>query len=110
MSTTDRSADARRGGGQLALSARALVPTAAAALLLLAARPLLAQQYAWQLPRGFPTPAVPADNPMSEPKVALGRRLFFESRLSLTGSYSCATCHEPAMVRLPMVRPSVSRP
>jgi len=51
--------------------------------------------YNWRLPRGFPTPAVPADNPMSEAKVALGRRLFFEPRLSVTGQYSCASCHEP---------------
>ena len=33
---------------------------------------------------------------MSEAKVALGRRLFFETRLSVTGRYSCASCHEPA--------------
>ncbi|HXW74887.1 MAG TPA: cytochrome c peroxidase [Steroidobacteraceae bacterium] len=54
------------------------------------------RDYDWQLPRGFPTPAVPADNPMSDAKVALGRRLFFEPRLSLTGRYSCASCHDPA--------------
>ena len=48
------------------------------------------------MPRGFPTPAVPADNPMSEAKVALGRRLFFDPRLSTTGRYSCASCHDPA--------------
>jgi cytochrome c peroxidase len=51
--------------------------------------------YKWHLPRGFPTPAVPADNVMSAAKVALGRRLFFEPRLSITGQYSCASCHEP---------------
>jgi cytochrome c peroxidase len=55
-----------------------------------------AADYDWKLPRGFPVPAVPADNPMSEAKVALGRRLFFEPRLSVTGKYSCASCHEPA--------------
>lgn len=33
---------------------------------------------------------------MSDAKVALGRRLFFETRLSVTGTYSCASCHEPA--------------
>lgn len=55
-----------------------------------------ADQYEWHLPRGFPTPAVPADNPMSAEKVALGRRLFFEPRLSVTGRYSCASCHDPA--------------
>jgi cytochrome c peroxidase len=51
--------------------------------------------FEWHLPRGFPTPAVPADNPMSVEKVALGQRLFFEPRLSVTGKYSCASCHEP---------------
>lgn len=51
--------------------------------------------YLWQLPPGFPQPRVPADNPMSEAKVALGCRLFFENRLSATGAYSCASCHRP---------------
>ncbi|HYC10996.1 MAG TPA: cytochrome c peroxidase [Steroidobacteraceae bacterium] len=61
-----------------------------------AATAAAASRYDWRLPRGFPTPAVPADNPMSDAKVALGRRLFFEPRLSLTGRYSCASCHDPA--------------
>ncbi len=52
--------------------------------------------FEWQLPRGFPAPFVPADNPMSAAKVALGRRLFFEPRLSVNGRYSCASCHDPA--------------
>ena len=33
---------------------------------------------------------------MSEAKVALGERLFFEARLSVTGRYSCSSCHDPA--------------
>jgi cytochrome c peroxidase len=33
---------------------------------------------------------------MSAAKVALGRRLFFEVRLSATGATSCASCHDPA--------------
>ncbi|HEY2677138.1 MAG TPA: MbnH family di-heme enzyme [Steroidobacteraceae bacterium] len=53
--------------------------------------------YEWHLPPGFPRPAVPPDNPMSAPKVALGRRLFFEARLSATGRYSCASCHRPEL-------------
>ena len=70
--------------------------------LLLAALPSLVgaqvttASFDWRLPRGFPTPFVPADNPMSAAKVALGQRLFFESRLSVTGHYSCASCHDPA--------------
>jgi len=51
--------------------------------------------YEWRLPPGFPRPAVPADNPMSVAKVELGRRLFFETRLSSTRQYSCASCHRP---------------
>jgi cytochrome c peroxidase len=76
--------------------ARAPAPWRAALLLLVLALPAAADEYAWQLPRGFPAPAVPADNPMSAAKVALGRRLFFEPRLSVSGRYSCASCHDPA--------------
>jgi cytochrome c peroxidase len=50
--------------------------------------------FAWQLPAGLPVPVVPADNPMSRDKVALGRRLFYDTRLSGTGSFACATCHQ----------------
>ncbi len=68
------------------------------ALLLLLAQPFSAAaggEFQWNLPRGFPLPAVPADNPMSDAKVALGRRLFFEPLLSVTGRHSCASCHDP---------------
>ena len=50
----------------------------------------------WQLPPGMPAPRVPADNPMSTRKVALGRRLFYDTRLSVNGAASCATCHQQA--------------
>ena len=36
---------------------------------------------------------VPADNPMSEAKVELGRHLFYDSRLSGNQTFSCASCH-----------------
>jgi cytochrome c peroxidase len=48
----------------------------------------------WHLPPGVAPPPVPADNPMSEAKVALGRRLFYDADLSSDGTTSCATCHE----------------
>ncbi len=51
--------------------------------------------YEWRLPKGFPTPAVPADNLMSTAKVELGHRLFFDPRLSADGTISCASCHDP---------------
>ena len=49
--------------------------------------------YQWSLPRGFPLPVTPPDNSMTSAKVELGRRLFYESRLSVTEDFSCASCH-----------------
>ena len=53
--------------------------------------------YVWDLPLGFPEPFVPADNPMNEAKVELGRRLFYDQRLSVNGTQACASCHLQAM-------------
>jgi cytochrome c peroxidase len=39
---------------------------------------------------------VPPDNPITDAKAALGRRLFFDRLLSNDRSVSCATCHDPA--------------
>ena len=49
--------------------------------------------YQWDLPAGFPEPVVPENNPMSQAKVDLGRRLFYDTRLSLNETQSCASCH-----------------
>lgn len=38
---------------------------------------------------------IPKDNPLTEKRVALGRRLFFDGKLSKDGSLSCASCHQP---------------
>lgn len=54
-----------------------------------------AQEYTWNLPPGFPVPMIPNDNPMNAAKVELGRRLFFDTRLSIDQSYACASCHQP---------------
>jgi cytochrome c peroxidase len=40
--------------------------------------------------------AIPADNPQTPQKVALGRKLFFDGRLSVDGTVACSTCHDPA--------------
>jgi cytochrome c peroxidase len=50
--------------------------------------------YEWKLPQGFPAPCVPEDNPMTPEKVALGNRLFHDTRLSGNGTQACASCHE----------------
>jgi cytochrome c peroxidase len=39
---------------------------------------------------------VPADNPQTPEKIALGQRLFFDGRLSENGTVACSTCHDPA--------------
>ncbi len=48
----------------------------------------------WNLPKGFPRPFVPADNPMSVAKAELGRYLFYDKRLSVNGKESCGSCHK----------------
>jgi cytochrome c peroxidase len=50
----------------------------------------------WGLPEGYPQPVVPADNPMNEAKVELGRRLFYDTALSGNQTQSCASCHDQA--------------
>ena len=39
----------------------------------------------------------PEDNPLTEEKIALGRKLFFDKRLSDDNSISCADCHRPEL-------------
>lgn len=56
-----------------------------------------AEDYQWRIPDWLPKPIVPADNPMSEVKVELGRRLFYDKRLSVTGEFSCASCHQQSL-------------
>jgi len=39
--------------------------------------------------------AIPADNPQTPQKISLGQKLFFDRRLSVDGTVSCSTCHDP---------------
>ncbi len=48
------------------------------------------------LPAHFPPMPIPADNPITIEKVNLGRKLFFDPRLSLDNTVSCASCHKQA--------------
>jgi cytochrome c peroxidase len=54
---------------------------------------LFGAEFNWDLPQGFPLPAIPADNPMSGAKVRLGRYLFYDKRMSVNGKESCGSCH-----------------
>ena len=40
---------------------------------------------------------IPADNPQTPEKVSLGQRLFLDPRLSIDGTVSCSTCHDPKL-------------
>ena len=44
---------------------------------------------------GLPPLELPADNPITDKKIKLGRLLFFDRRLSLNDTFSCAICHIP---------------
>ena len=48
-------------------------------------------------PLGLPPIPIPADNPPTAETIALGRRLFYDSRLSKDNSIACATCHNPSL-------------
>lgn len=41
--------------------------------------------------------AIPANNPQTPEKIALGERLFFDGLLSVDGTVACSTCHDPAL-------------
>ena len=78
-------------------SAAALAAVAAAYGWAAADSVTTAGAWAWSLPQGFPEPRVPAANPMGEGKVAIGRRLFYDPRLSGNGTQSCSSCHRPEL-------------
>ena len=95
-----RSGQQNRKGNSGALL---LIPICSAAILLLLLPATLrsvhascgqADDFRWNKPEWAPAPPEPADNPMSRVKVQLGRRLFYDKRLSRDGSLSCATCHQ----------------
>ena len=52
-------------------------------------------KYAKRPPLGLPPVPTPSDNPITPAKIELGRKLFFDRRLSLNNTFSCAMCHVP---------------
>jgi len=68
----------------------AAISTVVVALLLFSIR---TDSFDWQIRDEYPRPQVPAGNPMSTAKVALGRWLFYDTRLSGNNTMSCGTCH-----------------
>lgn len=66
-----------------------------------AAAPRQTKKFTMSFPPAIPADLwelfIPEDNPMTEAKVALGRDLYFDKRLSVDDTVSCATCHDPAL-------------
>lgn len=74
----------------------AVIALLAAAMPARAGEPSLPEQARQRfapLPRDMATAAFP----IPAARVALGRQLFFDARLSVDGTVSCATCHQPAL-------------
>jgi cytochrome c peroxidase len=55
--------------------------------------PLEDELYSLELPAGFPEPDIPADNELTNLRIELGKRLFFDTRLSRDLTVSCGSCH-----------------
>jgi cytochrome c peroxidase len=55
------------------------------------------EEFRLRMPLGLDERAlvIPADNPLTQEKIDLGKQLFFDRRWSKTGSVSCASCHQP---------------
>ena len=52
-------------------------------------------RYVEDPPLGLPQVVLPVDNPITRKKIDLGRKLFFDRRLSINNTLSCAVCHIP---------------
>lgn len=49
----------------------------------------------WTVPEGFPKPVYDfAQNPLTREGFELGRKLFYDGRLSRDGNFPCASCHQ----------------
>ena len=55
--------------------------------------PAQPEAYPLRIARTFPMPQLPEDNPLLKGRVALGKAIFNDEKLSRTGMLSCASCH-----------------
>lgn len=49
--------------------------------------------YELAVPLGFPEPSIPEDNLLTKERIELGKKLFYETALSIDSSLSCGSCH-----------------
>ena len=57
----------------------------------------LRKQYLLSIPDGFPEMKFPEGNELTSKRWDLGKRLFYEKRLSIDQSISCGSCHQPSL-------------
>lgn len=58
-------------------------------------QPEIGNDFQLVLPAGFPEMSIPADNQLTADRVALGKLLFYDTRLSNDLTISCGSCHDP---------------
>ena len=90
--STDQSPPPASGGSPGTTSAPAASAEAPAPAAGVVGTPVEAK-----VPAGLPALPIPENNPLTEEKIALGKMLYFDTRLSKDGTVSCATCHDPSM-------------
>ncbi len=77
----------------------AVATAAALALLMLPLHPAApasgAEVVEIELPPGVLPLEIPEDNPLTRERIELGRKLYFDTRLSTDGTVACVTCHNP---------------
>jgi cytochrome c peroxidase len=81
----------RRGGRREGCRLGLLVVSAIVGIAAVA----MAQTFEIPVPDGVLPPEVPEDNPPTAAKVDLGKKLYFDTRISTDGTVACATCHDP---------------
>ena len=74
---------------------RRFLPPAVALVFVLTGSGAATRRSDWPALARYEPMAVPADNPLSASKVALGKQLFFDKRVSGDGSTACVSCHQP---------------
>jgi len=81
--------------GSLSLAPIAYLPGLAQTTTSTAAAMPIGKPIQIKAPLGLPPVPIPADNPLTEDSIALGRRLYYDPMLSVDGTISCASCHAP---------------
>lgn len=58
-------------------------------------QPVKNNVYALQYPFGFDTIQLPKDNQLTKERIALGKKIFFDTQFSADKKISCGSCHKP---------------